>query len=104
MTSEHGSCDVLCSVHQQQKRVANHLSAKKKMLNLTCFNLAAQWKNSVFSIMVVTDSQTLYKQADDNKNNRYLVKLLYKQYNDGLCRYLTHFLPVLAEGHSETEA
>jgi len=66
------------------------------MLNLTYFNLAAQWKNYVFSIMVVTDSQTLYKQTDDNQNNRYLVKLLYirKQYNDGLCRYLTHFLPV----------
>jgi len=53
--------------------------------------------------MLVTDSQTLYKQADDNKNNRYLVKLQHKQYNDGLCTYLTHFLPVLPEGHSETE-
>jgi hypothetical protein len=53
--------------------------------------------------MVVTDSQTLYIQADKNKNNRYSVKLQYKQYYDGLCAYLTHFLPVLAEGHSETE-
>jgi hypothetical protein len=102
MTSEHGSCDVLSSVHQQQKRVANHLSVKKKMLNLSCFNLAAQWKNSVFRMMVVTDLQTLYKQADNYKNNRYLVKLQYKQYYGGLCTYLTHFLPVLA-GHSETE-
>ena len=73
------------------------------MLNLTCFNLAVQWKNSVFSITVVTDSQTLYKQADNYKNNGYLVKLQYKKYYDGLCTYLTHFLPVLAEGHSETE-
>jgi len=73
------------------------------MLNLTCFNPAAQWKNSVFSKMVVTDSQTLYKQADNNKNSGYLIKLQYKQYYDGLCTYLTHFLPVLAGGHSETE-
>ena len=53
--------------------------------------------------MVVADSQTLYKQADNNTNNRYSAKLQYKQYYDGLCTYLTHFLPVLAEGHSETE-
>jgi len=65
--------------------------------------MAAQWKNSEFSIMVVTDTQTLYKQAGNTKNNRYLVKLQYKEYYDGLCTHLTHFLPVLAERHSETE-
>jgi len=53
--------------------------------------------------MVVTDTQTLYKQAGNTKNNRYLVKLQYKEYYDGLCTHLTHFLPVLAERHSETE-
>jgi len=40
--------------------------------------------------MVVTDTQTLYKQADNTKNNRYLVKLQYKEYYDGLCTSYRH--------------
>jgi hypothetical protein len=59
-------------------------------------------QNPVFSILLVTDSQTIYKQADNNTNNRYFVKLQYKQYYDGIRTYLTHFLPVLADDHSET--